>query len=215
MSPRYLTKIQHPTHSAWSERKGQWPRVLCATSPRESRLRDHGSPVHCKFEGQRRTSTAFITKHYRLPCGVQLTKTAYQPIKLEEFESAFQYSTLKQLRFELYLLSRKFKGSEYNQLFVSRRLKLISSTHLNFLFSPKYFNMLLDPFSLRFIKIDLYSRIEVEFSQSIISVIFILTNQLCFQSCNASFQPSITFSVYLSGNCLIGLMDPATHLKIK
>lgn len=45
------TKIQHPTHSAWSERKGQWPRVLCATSPWEPRLLDHGAPVHCKFEG--------------------------------------------------------------------------------------------------------------------------------------------------------------------
>ena len=51
--PRSQTKILHSTHSAWSERKGQWPRVLCATSPWEPRLLDHGSPVQCKFEEQR------------------------------------------------------------------------------------------------------------------------------------------------------------------
>lgn len=59
MSTRHQTKILHPTHSAWSERKGQWPRVLCATSPWELRLLDHGAPVHCKFEGERRNEFAF------------------------------------------------------------------------------------------------------------------------------------------------------------
>ena len=36
--PRSQKIILHPTHSAWSERKGQWPRVLCATSPWELRF---------------------------------------------------------------------------------------------------------------------------------------------------------------------------------
>jgi len=50
MSPLAQAKILHPTHSAWSERKGQRLRVQCATSPWEPRLLDRGSPVRCKFE---------------------------------------------------------------------------------------------------------------------------------------------------------------------
>ena len=65
----------HSTHSAWSERKGQWPRVPCATSPWELRLLDHGSPVHCKFEEKQEKSAAFISPDDRQPCGVQSLKT--------------------------------------------------------------------------------------------------------------------------------------------
>lgn len=65
-------------------------------------------------------------------------KTAYQPIKLSEFEPAFQNSAFRQLVFELRLLFRKLIFC--NQLFDSRRWQWISSTHLDFPLSSMCFN---------------------------------------------------------------------------
>lgn len=87
-SPRYQTKIQHPTHSAWSERKGQWPRVQCATLPWEPRLRDRGAPVHCKFEKKEASALAYIAHIYCPTYGYNSIKTAYQPMRMRTFEPA-------------------------------------------------------------------------------------------------------------------------------
>lgn len=87
-SPRYQTKIQHPTHSAWSERKGQWPRVQCATLPWEPRLRDRGAPVHCKFEKKETSALAYIAHIYCPTYGYNSIKTAYEPMRMCTFEPA-------------------------------------------------------------------------------------------------------------------------------
>ena len=81
MSPLTQAKISHPTHSAWSERKGQWPRVQCTTSPWEPRLLDRGAPVRCKFEKYRRATVAFIPHRYGLPYGEQFSDSVNEPIQ--------------------------------------------------------------------------------------------------------------------------------------